>query len=110
MNTATMLLDRPNMRRRRAESIARAMLDAVTPFLMETGSERRDAYYAMLTILCDEGVEVITDHTRSEANLPPRGPDGWTFEELAALEARRLAVLTQPLTVPLYSLQGDAQG
>jgi hypothetical protein len=44
-----------------------------------------------------DGVEVLTDYTRQEMGLPPRGPDGWTIEEIHAMERLRLERMTAPL-------------
>lgn len=50
-----------------------------------------------------EGAEIITDETRSEMGLPPRGPDGWTTDELIALETRRLEMMKAPMPPTLIS-------
>jgi hypothetical protein len=57
----------------------------------------RDLARELFDKLHAEGVEIITDATRAEAGLPPRGPDGWTQDELVALEHRRLEVMMAPM-------------
>jgi hypothetical protein len=52
---------------------------------------------SLRNVLNEEGVEIITDYTRQEMGLPPLGPDGWTIEEIIALEQKRLEMLTKPI-------------
>lgn len=44
-----------------------------------------------------EGIEILTDQDRKFAGLPPRGPLGWTEQELQILELRRQEVMLSPL-------------
>lgn len=90
----------PDLRRNRAMQFTAAVMNKVGPYIRdETGHEMRDAHDALFELFFQEGVDVITDHDRAEAGLPPRGPDGRTVEEMVALEARRLEMLTRPLAV-----------
>lgn len=95
--------DRINLRRARADSVAARLLQEIAPYLKDDDREpwRRLASEAMIKLLCDEGVEVLTDHERERLGLPARGPDGWTAEELVALEQQRLEVLSRPLFAPI---------
>jgi len=90
-----------NLRRMRAEMFVSAVLNELRPFLREEDGPcdrpERDAYYALLKLFIDQGVDVITDYTRQEAGLPPRDGEGWTRDELVALEAARLALIMRPM-------------
>jgi hypothetical protein len=94
-------LMRPNLRRRRVDAMVAAVLQQIGPYLSDERHARRDAAYALMNMFWEEGVEVVTDHVRQEAGLPPRGPDGWTAEELIALEQRRLEAMLRPLSVTI---------
>lgn len=73
-------------------------MQKLSPYLDESQDRvRRDVYKALIELFHDEGVDVITDMTRADAGLPPRGPDGYTLDELVALEKRRLDILTAPI-------------
>jgi hypothetical protein len=110
MQTATEQLRRQDMRMYRAQSLMHAVLQRIDPYLdPELGNHaRRDVYEALLKLFHDEGVDVITDAQRADAGLPPRGPDGWTIEEMMAIEKRRLDILTAPIyaAFPKEALEG----
>lgn len=95
---------RPNMRKQRADELTHAILRTIRPFI--DGDREEDIYRALDDLLEKHGAEIVTDYTRKEAGLPPRGPDGWTVEEMMALEKRRLELLYAPLslTVPKASI------
>ena len=98
MQTATEQLKRQDLRLLRARHLVAAVMQKLSPYFDEQqDSARRDAYEALIELFHNEGVDVITDMTRADAGLPPRGPDGYTMEELVALEKRRLDILTAPL-------------
>jgi hypothetical protein len=46
----------------------------------------RQVSRVLFEVLVATGAEVLTDHDRHDLGLPPRGPDGWTVEELRASE------------------------
>lgn len=104
MSTATHQIERMDLRRRRAMSLASAIMNKLEPYINDDAY--RGAYDALAELLGQEGVEVLTDHDRQAHGLPPRGPDGWTTDELIALERRRLELMTRPLsfTVPTSPL------
>ena len=54
----------------------------------------------LMELLHDAGAEIITDYTRAELGLSPRGRDGWTSEEIIALDQRRLDAMTRPILFP----------
>ena len=105
MKTATQMIDRIDLRRARAMSMASVIMKAIDPYLdQQLDRVRRDAFDAIFEIVWQEGVEVLTDPTRAETGLPPRGPDGWTDDEIRALEAARFAVINRPITMRLADL------
>jgi hypothetical protein len=59
----------------------------------------REINYDLMELCMKEGVEILTDYTRTEIGLPQRGPDGWTMEEIIALEKCRLDMMYAPLTM-----------
>lgn len=95
-NSAFGVMLRQDRRHLRAHSLVAAAMDRLEPVL---GPEvrRRNIANALFEVFMAEGVEVLTDYTRQELGLPPRGPDGWTAEEVLALEARRLEAMLTPM-------------
>lgn len=93
---------RQDMRRLRIQPLLHEILQIVSKHLSDEDS-RRDAmraiHYELFDKFHEQGVEIVTDYMRSEAGLPPRGRDGWTYAELAALEQRRLEMMTRPIQV-----------
>ena len=97
-------LQRINLRQRRAYGLAHEIMAKVmkaSPHLHyhASGAEQCAVHDAILETLMGVGAEIVTDHDRSEAGLPPRGADGWTVEELIALERRRIEALYAPWPV-----------
>jgi hypothetical protein len=90
---------RLNIRRVRSQQITHLIFHALRDFIPDDCQGR--AMDALYRLLHDAGAEVVTDQTRAEAGLPPRGPDGWTVEELLALERRRLEIMTRPI-MPIF--------
>jgi hypothetical protein len=98
MHTASEQMMRQNMRMMRARSLVGAVMSKIDPFLdHDQDHVRKGVYEALLELFHSEGVDVITDAQRADAGLPPRGPDGWTMEEIVAIEHHRLNVLTAPI-------------
>jgi hypothetical protein len=97
---------RIDLRRMRADQLAHAIFRKVQPRLHGEDEDRidRDVFYAILEVLYEAGVEVITDWQRAELGLPPRGPDGWTDDEVRAMEAMRMKALLQPISMQLHPL------
>ena len=56
-----------------------------------------DAYDELIGELHKYGAEIIGDMDREAAGLSPRGPDGWTLEEIAALERKRWETFLAPI-------------
>ena len=47
--------------------------------------------------------EILGDFQRSLLKLPPRGPDGWTVEEILAWEEYRLQAMLKPVIMAMPS-------
>lgn len=90
------MIERIDLRKVRADqavtSILHYILDRYVP-----SACREDAHRDLYQKFMEAGAEILTDAHRQEAGLPPRGPDGWTLEEIIALEKHRLEMLTKPL-------------
>ena len=101
-------LQRINLRQRRAYGLAHELMNRImkaSPYLhyQADGREQCAIHDAITGFLAEVGAEIVTDRDRSEAGLPPRGPDGWTVEELIALERRRTEALYAPRIVPMVT-------
>lgn len=89
-------LMRADVRRLRSHALVSHILHIVEKHLSGEDNRRnamRDISYELDEKFRAEGVEIITDATRAEAGLMPRGPDGWTIEELQILERRRIEAM-----------------
>lgn len=94
-------IERRNLRQRRAAMLTAAVLQKIMPFLDE--SQHRvlsDTHDALLGLFMEKGVEVLTDFDRAEIGLSPRTEDGWTPDEILALERVRLEIMMRPITLP----------
>lgn len=90
-----------NLRLQRAMGLAHEIdrgIQKAAPELFDGASsrERKDIHYAILEALMSAGAELVTDHDRQEAGLPPRGPEGWTLEELHAFKRTMLDAMIAP--------------
>jgi hypothetical protein len=45
----------------------------------------------------EHGYEIMSDHQREQLKLPPRGPDGWTADEILAWEQYRRQMMLKPV-------------
>lgn len=96
---ATEMSMRMNLRQRRAQILAAHVMEKLRGHLYEDRERDtlRDVHDILMQTFMEQGVEVLTDYDREQNGLPARGPDGWTTEELLALERRRLEILTRPM-------------
>lgn len=98
-------IGRINLRERRAMSVASAILNIVGPYICEHGEDARhnmrDVYRKIVDLFHQDGIEILSDYDRQQYGLPPRGPDGWTAEEIIAMERRKLEILSAPITVTM---------
>lgn len=100
------MISLPDRRRQRAMGLAREVFHRIERFL--TPGDERFAMDAIMDAFTDAGVEVLTDHVREDIGLEPRGPDGWTLQEIIALERVYLERLTSPPPPPrIWITQGE---
>lgn len=100
---------RTDRRRLRAMALEHAILYIVGKHIRDEDRAHdcmRAISHELFDKLYAEGGEIITDTTRAEAGLPPRGPDGWTHEELINLERRRLEIMMAPIP-PIFISTGE---
>jgi hypothetical protein len=92
-------IERINKRRMRAMSLTAQIMQLVGRYIPDDPERDllKDLHYELLEALERHGAEIVSDFDRQEYGLPPRGPDGWTMEEIIALEQKRLEALTRPL-------------
>ena len=101
MRTATQEMMRIDLRRRRAEALVHTIMLAIRPHLSDDRDSYRDAMETLWRLLRDNGYEVPSDYDRSAMGLPPRGPDGWTTDEIVALERARLEAIMKPISMTI---------
>jgi hypothetical protein len=93
-------MEQMNIRKVRARSFLSVMMDIIDRHLRHY-TQNNDCidkiYKDLREFLVQNGAEVVTDHLRSEIGLPARGPNGWTPDELFALEKARLEQILQPI-------------
>lgn len=99
---------RPDLRYRRAQSLAHAIRQEIEPFL-ERGADQRPLMDKLFALCMQRGVEVLTDADRATLGLPARTTDGWTAEEIIALEQQRLKAMYEPMP-PLLRLNKEDAG
>lgn len=102
---ATDRIERLNIRERRAQSLTAAIMNIVRPYVCEHDygprHRMREISEKLQTLFFQEGIEVLSDYDRQQYGLPPRGPDGWTTDEVVALERRKLEILTKPIVLEM---------
>ncbi|MBA8904842.1 hypothetical protein [Aminobacter ciceronei] len=96
---ATEAMDRINFRRRRADVLVAAIMDKVGHLV----DDKREFCGLLRELLADAGIEVLSDFNRMELGLPPRGEDGWTAQEIVAMERLRLEIMLRPITMTIPS-------
>jgi hypothetical protein len=98
--TATIPLD--DMRRRKADAFVGYVLQIIRQHpairTLDREAHRQIANY-LFDAAHKDGTELLGDYHRSELGLPPRGPDGWTREEIAMWENKRLEMM-HALVIP----------
>lgn len=95
------LLPRLDLRNQRAMQLSSMIMHELSSCF--NPEDVNKAHHILENLLYSEGVEIITDHARATAGLPQRGQDGWTLEEIRALENRRLEFMLNPIQRPLVS-------
>ncbi len=100
----------PDYRFARADVVASHISHALAPLLDRLdpkGPVRdKDIYRVIRETLTAVGVEVLTDYHRAEMGLPPRGPNGWTEDEIHLYE-KRLSHAMRTTIPPTFSSLSD---
>jgi hypothetical protein len=108
MSTATQEMMRVDLRRRRADVVAHHVWQEIRKHVDR--DRERDVFYALQDALTTIGVDMVTDYDRQQLGLPPRGPDGWTPDELVAMERLRLDALMRPIHGTIEMIASDGAG
>lgn len=87
---------RPDLRQQRAQSMTHAIRQEIEPFL-ERGTDQHSLMEKLFVLCMQRGVEVLTDADRALLGLSARTTDGWTAEEIFALEQQRLKAMYEPM-------------
>lgn len=97
----TPLLD---LRSTRARSVAHVIMQIIEPYLKDDVhlcvDLKQELQERLISLLSEKGIEVLTDYHREKLGLPLRNDQGWTIEEIIALEQKRLELLTKPPMLP----------
>lgn len=91
-----------DLRHKRAAALTSFIVHTVSKYICDCDRMRkpmRDLHDELFAEFHKTGVEIVSDYDREAAGLPPRGPEGWTIEELIALEKRRLELLRAPISM-----------
>ena len=92
----------PDRQRRQIDAIVHLVMEAVRKHIPDEGNAHKHAVYDLRDALESAGIDIITNEEREKAGLPPRGPKGWTYEELKVLEVKRMEALLRPLPPMIF--------
>lgn len=94
-------IQNPNLRRARADQFTHMVMRVIEPYLEQHGEQdaREYAFRELHKLFSGIGAEIVTDFVRAELDLPLRGDDGWTPDELRAMESRRLEIMCRPMSL-----------
>ena len=89
----------PERRRRWAHAVTSHIMHMIGKYLCDHGDAHgaRDASSELFEALYESGAYIVTDSDRTAAGLLPRGPYGFTQEELAIMEAKRVQAMLGPM-------------
>lgn len=92
-------MQRIDKRRLRAMQLTAQIMHIVGKYVPDDRERdlHRDLHYELQELMEKVGAEIVSDYDRQQCGLPPRGPDGWTPEEIIALEQRRLELMLAPM-------------
>lgn len=92
-------IERIDKRRMRAMALTAQIMQIVGKYVPHDRERdlQRDLHYELQEAMEKVGAEIISDYDRQQYGLPARGPDGWTMEEIVALEKRRLEMMLAPM-------------
>ncbi len=95
---------RPNLRRLRASQLSAMVIQVVAK---HADPDALNAIHVELyQMFHDHGAELISDFDRQQHGMSPRGPDGWTAEEMLLLERFRVLALQNSMK-PIMVTPGD---
>ena len=99
MSKAFDQIERIDRRRLRAMALTAQIMQIVGKHVPRDRERdcMRDLTYELQEALENAGAEIISDFDRQQYGMSPRGPDGWTMEEIIELEKRRLEVMYAPM-------------
>lgn len=83
--------------RQQTMAVVHFVMQAIGKHIPDDGSSRKHATYDLFDALDKAGVEIITAEHRVATGLPPRGPKGWTNQELQIMEAKRMQAMLAPM-------------
>lgn len=92
-------LQRVDKRRLRAMALTAQILQIVGKYIPHNRDRdpMRDLTQELQDALEKAGAEIVSDFDRQQYGLSPRGPDGWTMEEIVESEKRRLDLMYAPM-------------
>jgi hypothetical protein len=109
---AASIMERQDRRYLRARSVTASIVQVIGR-LLETNPQLdrlaeeirllRAIDDAVMKLLTDEGIEVLTDYHRAEFGLPPRDQKGWSAEDILTYERVMLERMTQPIAPMIMS-------
>jgi hypothetical protein len=97
-------IQRIDKRRMRAMALTAQIMQIVGKYV-DRDRERdcmRDLSYELQEAMEKVGAEIVSDFDRKQYGLSPRGPDGWTMEEIIELEKRRLEMMYAPMQPMIF--------
>jgi hypothetical protein len=99
MTRALDQIQRIDKRRLRAMALTSQILHIVAKYVPHDRERDclRDLSCELQEQLENAGAEIISDFDRQQYGMSPRGPDGWTMEEIIELEKRRLEMMYAPM-------------
>ncbi len=93
-------IHRVDLRRRRAEVFVHHALQCIKPHLRDD-ADMQKIFYDIFDAAYEAGAEILFDAERARLGLSPRGPDGWTDDEIRAYDSRFLLEMLKPISVTL---------
>jgi len=97
-------IQRVDKRRHRAMALTAQIMQIVGKYIPRDDERDllRDLHYELQDVMEKAGAEIVSDFDRQQYGLSPRGPDGWTIEEIIELERRRLEMMYAPLPPTIF--------
>jgi len=87
---------RADLRKMRAQTMVYAVLEVLRRYTEPAREVQGRITADLMDMFRDKGVEVLTDFDRERYGLPKRSADGWSLEEIQAVEAKRLELMMRP--------------